>query len=153
MLYTSDLSRNVANETDGLSGVAISFTHPDDVLHSEILSLGEKRAHPAAWASDAHAVPNRPAMRQLDSGAVVSIDAVLDALRALDATEEAAIPKRPARSSSKAHLVPLPKWCRQLRGRNDDDDDPPPCPSAALPPGVELELRRRRDRAWGLVAA
>ncbi len=153
MLHTSDLSRNVANETDGLSGVAISFTHPDDVLDSEILSLCEKRALLAAWASDAHAVPNRPAKRQLNSGAIVGIDAVLGALRALDATEDAAKLKLPVRRSFKAHLVPLPRWCRQLRGRNDDDDDPPPCPSAALPPGVELELRRRRDRAWGLVAA
>lgn len=154
MLHISDVSRNVRNETDRLSGMAISFTHPDDVLHSEALSLGEKRALLAAWASDAHAVPNRPALRQLDSGAIVGIDAVLDALRALDAAEETATPERPARTSSaKAHLFPLPKWCRPLRGRDDDDDDPPPCPSAALPPGVELELRRRRDKAWGLVAA
>ena len=36
----------------------LAFNHPDDVLHDTTLTLEEKRATLAAWASDAHAVPN-----------------------------------------------------------------------------------------------
>jgi hypothetical protein len=61
------------------------FTHPSDVLHHPAMSRMEKRALLAAWASDACAVEGRPAWRQVpESGALVPIDAILDALQALD---------------------------------------------------------------------
>jgi hypothetical protein len=62
-----------------------SFKYPHQVLGDALLSRGEKRALLAEWASDAYAVEGRPGWRQiLGSGAVVVIDDVLDALRALD---------------------------------------------------------------------
>ncbi len=62
-----------------------SFTHPHQVLRHALLSRVEKRALLAEWASDAYAVEGRPGWRQIPgSGAVVLIDDILDALRALD---------------------------------------------------------------------
>lgn len=62
-----------------------SFTHPHQVLGHALLSRGEKRALLAEWASDACSVEGRPGWRQIPgSGAVVVIDDILDALRALD---------------------------------------------------------------------
>jgi hypothetical protein len=61
------------------------FTHPHQVLGHAFLSRGEKRALLAEWASDACSVEGRPGWRQIPgSGAVVVIDDILDALRALD---------------------------------------------------------------------
>lgn len=61
------------------------FMHPHQVLGYALLSRGEKRALLAEWASDACSVEGRPEWRQIpDSGAVVVIDDILDALRALD---------------------------------------------------------------------
>ena len=60
-------------------------THPHQVLGHALLSRGEKRALLAEWASDACSVEGRPGWRQIPgSGAVVVIDDILDALRALD---------------------------------------------------------------------
>jgi hypothetical protein len=153
MLEPRELSGPVSEEADRLLGPTITFTHPDDVLQSGSLSAAEKRAILASWASDAHAVPNLPAMRQLESGAIVSVDTVLGALRALDASAGPSVPPGP-------HARPRPslmsRWRRPLRRQGDGDDggdDPPPCPASALPPGLEIELRRRRDAAWQLVAA
>ena len=62
-----------------------AFTHPHQVLGHALLSRGEKRALLAEWASDACSVEGRPGWRQIPgSGAVVVIDDILDALRALD---------------------------------------------------------------------
>jgi len=142
------------NETHCRPEPALTFTHPDDVLHSPGLSGGEKRSILAAWASDAHAVPNLPAMRQLDSGAMVKVDEVLAALQTLDASEGEAMRQRPAQRASSAKPITIMRWRRPFRhDGGDDDDDPPPCPTTALPPGVELELRRRRDADWMLSAA
>jgi hypothetical protein len=155
MLETNDLFHEKPNETDRLLGPAITFNHPDEVLHSRSLDSVEKRAVLAAWASDAHAVPNLPAMRQLESGAIVNIDTVLAALRALDESGET--PQKMVRGPvGKPRSTFMPRWRRALRRLDQgggDDDDPPPCPAAALPPGIELELRRRRDEAWQLAAA
>ncbi|HEX2135217.1 MAG TPA: hypothetical protein VHG30_04820 [Microvirga sp.] len=61
------------------------FFHPREVLEHPRLSPADKRALLAAWASDACAVEGRPALRQLpDTGAVVTVDEILAALRALD---------------------------------------------------------------------
>jgi hypothetical protein len=151
MLQSENHSRTVTKGSDSLSSMAAEFTHPDDVLHSRMISLADKRAILAAWASDAHVVPNLPAMRQLDSGAIVDIDTVLAALRALDAPGIRAKSTQAEGGSWARPRISL--WRRAPRGDNNDDDDPPPCPAAAIPPGVELELRRRRDQAWGLAAA
>jgi hypothetical protein len=49
------------------------------------LACSEKRALLASWASDACAVENRPNWRKLpETGALVPLDEILDALQALD---------------------------------------------------------------------
>jgi len=49
------------------------------------LDTGDKRAIMASWASDACAVENLPNWRRLpETGALVALDEILDALRALD---------------------------------------------------------------------
>src|SRR4029453_8866326 len=60
------------------------FEHPSDVLDDPDLSLNEKRAILASWASDACAVESAPALRNNPSGQVLSFDDIMDALRALD---------------------------------------------------------------------
>jgi hypothetical protein len=61
------------------------FRHPRDVVKSADLTLGEKRAILASWASDAATVASCPGLRAPSGlSAPVSIDEILEALRALD---------------------------------------------------------------------
>jgi hypothetical protein len=64
---------------------AQAFEHPAEVVNDPDLTLNEKRAIPASWASDACSIEANPALRYLPgSRRAVSIDDVLDALRDLD---------------------------------------------------------------------
>ena len=130
-----------------LADKASVLGHPDDVLSASDLTVAEKRELLAAWASDAHAVRDTPALRQLDSGAVVSVDEVLGALRALDPSDaEGTRASHPGRKRRRL-------FCQWRGPTRDDDDDPPPCPAAALPFGLELARRRKWDRAPEPLAA
>jgi hypothetical protein len=61
------------------------FDHPRDVVAHPSLSISEKRAIQASWASDASAIASCPALRAPDGlNAPVTIDAVLEALCGLD---------------------------------------------------------------------
>lgn len=61
------------------------FAHPRDVVTNGSLSLSEKRAILASWASDASAIASCPSHRgPAGLKAPVSIDEILEALRALD---------------------------------------------------------------------
>jgi hypothetical protein len=61
------------------------FTHPFDVARHPTLEPEVKRAILASWASDASAVPDKPALRRpAEIEQPVAIDDVLAALRALD---------------------------------------------------------------------
>lgn len=61
------------------------FDHPRDVVGHETLTLAEKRAILASWASDASAIASCPALRSPKGlKKPVSIDEILDALCALD---------------------------------------------------------------------
>jgi hypothetical protein len=61
------------------------FSHPRDVVADPTLSLSEKRAILASWASDASAIASCPALRAPDGlMAPVSIDEIPEALCALD---------------------------------------------------------------------
>jgi hypothetical protein len=62
------------------------FVDPRDVVVAPDLSLEEKRAILASWASDAWAVESAPALRHFPGllGCHVPLDAVLDALQSLD---------------------------------------------------------------------
>jgi len=61
------------------------FERPRDVISHPGLSLAEKRAILASWASDASAIASCPALRAPEGlKAPVSIDDILEALCALD---------------------------------------------------------------------
>jgi len=61
------------------------YDHPKDVVTDENLSLSEKRAILASWASDAAAVASCPALRSpQELKQPVAIDDIFDALRTLD---------------------------------------------------------------------
>jgi hypothetical protein len=64
---------------------APSFTIPQEVLDDRALTDSDKRALLASWASDACAVESLPNWRKLpETGALVPLDDILDALQALD---------------------------------------------------------------------
>jgi hypothetical protein len=112
-------------------GAAI-YTHPSDLTSNPKLTTAEKRAILASWISNACAVENAPSLRQLDSGAVVEVDAILQALVLLDQQ----VPDR-RESGNRLHLSGqsrnvLSRWMNRiipLKGSNDNDDDPPPAPA------------------------
>ena len=77
------------------------YDHPRDVVADPTISIGEKRAILASWASDAASVASNPALRELPgSRAMVTIDEVLDALSALDRGPKGPPGGKPARTRS-----------------------------------------------------
>lgn len=69
---------------DELLHPANAFGHPSEVVADPDLTLGEKRAILASWASDACAVEAAPDLRVGPRGASVRFDDIMDALRTLD---------------------------------------------------------------------
>ena len=70
---------------DALLHPGTVFEHPKDVVSHPDLTLAEKRAILASWASDASAIASCPALRAPKGlKAPVSIDAILEALCELD---------------------------------------------------------------------
>ena len=66
-------------------GKLLPVQDPLDVVAHSVLDTSAKRAILASWASDACAVENLPNWRKLpETGALVPLDDILDALRALD---------------------------------------------------------------------
>lgn len=63
---------------------AQAFDHPRDVVADPDLTLKEKRAILASWASDACALEATPALREIGRGRLVAFDDIMDALRSLD---------------------------------------------------------------------
>lgn len=84
------VARGTASDRDGLDldnllHPALAFDTPSDVVADPDLTLNEKRAILASWASDACAVDAAPALRRVPgSGRAVSFDDVMEALRTLD---------------------------------------------------------------------
>ena len=78
---------------------ANAYCHPNDIVRDTDLTLNEKRAILASWASDASAVVSKPALRQVPpSDRPVAIDEIMEALRNLDAL---AVPRsEPAKETS-----------------------------------------------------
>src|SRR3954453_1568484 len=72
-------------DLDELLHPAQAFSHPSDVVGDPDLTLNEKRAILASWASDACAVDSSPGLRHAGPGRPpVGFDDVMDALRSLD---------------------------------------------------------------------
>jgi hypothetical protein len=76
--------REPAFDLDSLLHPAQAFSHPSEVVQDPDLTLNEKRAILASWASDACAVEAAPALRSAPGGAHVQFDDIMDALRSLD---------------------------------------------------------------------
>jgi hypothetical protein len=79
-----DGGADAAFDLDALLHPAQAFEHPSAVVNDPDLTLNEKRAILASWASDACAVEAAPALRQGPNGKPVSFDEIMDALRSLD---------------------------------------------------------------------
>ena len=62
---------------------ASAFNHPSEVVEDPDLTVIEKRAMLASWASDACAVEAAPGLRVAKNGAV-KFDDIIDALKKLD---------------------------------------------------------------------
>jgi hypothetical protein len=115
------------------SSVATIHTHPMDVTSDATLTIAENRAILASWISDARAVKDVPPLRRLDSGAVVPLDEIRQALVSLD---ELMLGARETDSHRSLHFErrrgAVAKWLRRISPANrshDDDDDPPPAPA------------------------
>jgi hypothetical protein len=102
-------------DLDSLLHPAQAFDHPMDVVRDADLTLNEKRAILASWASDACAVESEPTLRQAPNGRTVTFDDVVDALRSLDGQiKQARVkPERPFKRALRA-------W-RTGRGEGDGD--------------------------------
>jgi len=112
-------------DLDALLHPAKAFAHPMDVVRDEDLTLNEKRAILASWASDACAIEAARDLRVNSSRSVVRWDDIMDALRTLDKETE-------------NYAKPLPHYKRVLarkdagllgmrrpRGRNRNDQGAP----------------------------
>jgi hypothetical protein len=101
-------------DLDDLLHPARAFEHPRHVLADPDLTVNEKRAILASWASDACAVEAAPALRCAPGGRQpVSVDEILEALRDLDRQARAscgglALAPPCARHGRAIPLVPSP---------------------------------------------
>ncbi|HWX33680.1 MAG TPA: hypothetical protein VNZ53_40410 [Steroidobacteraceae bacterium] len=72
-------------DLDSLLHPAQAFEHPSHVVNDPDLTLNEKRAILASWASDACAIEAAPSLRYVPGGKKpVRFDDVMEALRTLD---------------------------------------------------------------------
>src|SRR3954468_3891462 len=80
-----DLERNNEDTFDlnALLHPAQAFSHPSEVVNDPDLTLNEKRAILASWASDACAIEAAPELR-VGSKVPVRFDDIMDALKRLD---------------------------------------------------------------------
>ena len=100
---------------DDLLHPARAFAHPGDVVRDPDLSLNEKRAILASWASDACALEAAPDLREIPGGSRVRFDEIMECLRELDRQANDAMPGAGTRMR-KRRLRGL------LRGGNSDPD-------------------------------
>ena len=113
-------------------GRAAIYLHPEDVTSDSNLTFAEKRAILASWVSDARAIENAPGLRRLDSGAVVGVDAILQALSFLDELAADSGGERKPTSFLARRLRAMSGSLKRMSSRSrpsDDDDDPPPAPA------------------------
>jgi hypothetical protein len=91
-------------DLEALLHPARAFAHPLAVVNDPDLTLNEKRAILASWASDACAVEAAPELRQPPGGRVIRFEEIMDALRMLD-------------EQASASTKPVPHYRRVLQNR------------------------------------
>ena len=83
-----DMLQQAANNAMAMGPTVLvqgmNLKRPTDVVRAPALSVDDKRAILAAWASDFYASDSKPALRQLPGTEPVSIDEVQSALKELD---------------------------------------------------------------------
>jgi hypothetical protein len=102
-------------ELDELLYPAQAFKDPTEVVDDPDLTLNEKRAILASWASDACAIEAAPALRKRPEGSTVRFDDIMEALRTLD---------RQAKEAAGGSCRNVPHWRRKASSfsrRNDGD--------------------------------
>jgi hypothetical protein len=80
----NDRSDLTAFDLEELLHPAHAFGHPSEVVNDPDLTLNEKRAILASWASDACAIEAAPDLRVGPDGIRVRFDDIMEALRTLD---------------------------------------------------------------------
>jgi hypothetical protein len=80
----SQMERGKDFNIEALLDPASAFRTPMEVVRDPNLTIQEKRAILAAWASDACALEASPELRQLASAEPVQFDEIMDALKCLD---------------------------------------------------------------------
>jgi hypothetical protein len=101
---------------------AQAFDHPLDVVRDPDLTLSEKRAILASWASDACAPEGAPGQRVNKAGNVVRWDDIMDALSTLDENHGKPLPHyKRVLAKKDAGLL----RGRRLRPRNRNDEGAP----------------------------
>lgn len=102
-------------DLDSLLHPAQAFEHPSHVVNDPDLTLNEKRAILASWASDACAVEAVPALRYAPGGKKpVRFDDVMEALRTLD--------KQAQQGDTSARYRRVLRRGRRLTKRSDSAD-------------------------------
>jgi hypothetical protein len=79
-------------DLDELLHPSRAFSHPSEVVRDPDLTLNEKRAILASWASDACALEAAPELREIPGGTRVRFEQIMDALRDLDRQANEAMP-------------------------------------------------------------
>jgi hypothetical protein len=110
-------------DLDALLHPAQAFAHPCDVVNDPDLTLSEKRAILASWASDACAVEAVPALRRAPGSPPVRFDDIMDALRTLD--RQAGEHYKPQPHYRRVLAQRLPGRFRRKRGDRDNEQGPP----------------------------
>ena len=106
-------------DLDTLLHPASAFAHPMDVVRDADLTLNEKRAILASWASDACAVEAAPDLRGNASGSAA--DDIMDALRILDREADRYGKPLPHYKRVLARKSAGPLGPADLRSRNRND--------------------------------
>ena len=100
-------------EFDELLHPAQAFDHPFEVVNDPDLTLDEKRAILASWASDACAIEAAPELRA-GPKAPVRFDDIMDALRSLD-----------KQANGHRYRSPFARRFKRSASRNDNDQNRP----------------------------
>jgi len=111
-----DSDKRTSFDLDDLLHPAQAFLHPSEVVRDPDLTLNEKRAILASWASDACAIEATPALRQTPGGTAVSFDDVMDALRELDKEAQDGQPRHWKRVVRRGRLFDRNRGGRSQQG-------------------------------------
>jgi len=133
--FFNDIPRPELAPAESPRRPAISFVHPDEVVSGFRLTRAEKREILASWASNVRAVPDAPALRQLDNGAIVRVHNALRALKSLNNGES---PEHttfdPFRTFAGLRIRFPTRLKSVLRRSWPDDDASSPCPAMIVGP-------------------